>query len=109
MEPHHFGGAGARAVTQRGSGSKLNGLHKWIIKNVTKGNSFLLFLFTFVITNVAEPEPEPHLLVGVGAITQCGSGSGFDGSGFDGSGFDGSGFDGSGFDGSGFENGIKHG
>jgi hypothetical protein len=45
-EPHHLGIAGT--VTRRGSGSKPNVLHKWIIKNVTICNSFLLFLFIFV-------------------------------------------------------------
>jgi hypothetical protein len=50
-EPHHFDGAGA--VTRCGSGpgsngSKLNVLHKRIIKNDTTFNSFVLFLFIFV-------------------------------------------------------------
>jgi hypothetical protein len=43
-EPHNFGGA--RAVTRCCSGSdgsKLNVLHKWIIKHVTKCNSFFTF------------------------------------------------------------------
>jgi hypothetical protein len=57
---------------------------------------------------VLRSRKEPHLLVGAragaGAVTRCGSGSGFDGSGSDGSGSDGSGSDGSGSD-----NGIKHG
>jgi hypothetical protein len=43
---HPFGGAGA--VTRCSSGSKPNVLHKWIIKNVTKCNSFFLFPFIFV-------------------------------------------------------------
>jgi hypothetical protein len=53
-EPHQFGGT--RAVTQCGSGSKLDVIHRWIIKNATNStgnsfftnsNSFLLFVFTF--------------------------------------------------------------
>jgi hypothetical protein len=54
LKPHHFFGAGARVVTRYssgsgpGSGSNLIVLHKLLIKNVTKCNSFLLFPFIFV-------------------------------------------------------------
>jgi hypothetical protein len=44
-EPYNFGGSGA--VTRCGSGSKLDVKHRWINKNVTNSNSFLLFLFIF--------------------------------------------------------------
>jgi hypothetical protein len=78
-EPHHFGGAisGAKArakagaITGCGSGpgsgsdsSKLNVLLKWIIKNATKLNSFLLFPFIFetiLIKQKSEEKEAPTL------------------------------------------------
>jgi hypothetical protein len=53
-EPHHFGGARAKAITRcsSSSGSSYNGScfkadvqHREIVKNVTKCNNSMLFLF----------------------------------------------------------------
>jgi hypothetical protein len=58
-KPHHFGGTGSEAFTRCGSGSNLDVLHKWIIKNVTKCSSFfLLFPFIFVTILIIQKSRE---------------------------------------------------
>jgi hypothetical protein len=51
-ELHNFFGAGT--LTRCGSGFKLHVHHRWIIKNITNCNSFLLFPFKYVTISIIQ-------------------------------------------------------